>query len=94
MHHRRTYPAKREDLYPVIPIAETININKPVNSWAAVAKKHGLTYLQLHEANPWIRSAAMANKNMKSYKVKIPSVQSLKYDPKKTIAHDIRWITE
>ena len=85
---------KREDLYPVIPIAETININKPVNSWAAVAKKHGLTYLQLHEANPWIRSAAMANKNMKSYKVKIPSVQSLKYDPKKTIAHDIRWITE
>lgn len=85
---------KREDLYPVIPIAETININKPVNSWAAVAKKHGLTYLQLHEANPWIRSAAMANKNMKSYKVKIPSVQSLKYDPKKTTAHDIRWITE
>ncbi|MBR3907029.1 MAG: lytic transglycosylase domain-containing protein [Bacteroidaceae bacterium] len=85
---------KREDLYPVIPITKTININKPVNSWAAVAKKHGLTYLQLHEANPWIRSAAMANKNMKSYKVKIPSVQSLKYDPKKTIAHDIRWITE
>lgn len=88
------FELKAQDLYPTIPIAKTININKPVNSWASVAKKHGLTYLQLHEANPWIRSASMTNKQGKSYKVKIPSVESLRYDPRKTKAHDRRWVTE
>lgn len=88
------FELKAQDLYPTIPIAKTININKPVNSWASVAKKHGLTYLQLHEANPWIRSASMTNKQGKLYKVKIPSVESLRYDPKKTKAHDRRWVTE
>ncbi len=88
------FEIKAQDLYPTIPIAKTININKPVNSWASVAKKHGLTYLQLHEANPWIRSASMTNKQGKLYKVKIPSVESLRYDPKKTKAHDRRWVTE
>ena len=59
-----------------------------------IAKKHGLTYLQLHEANPWIRSASMTNKNRKRYKVKIPDANRLKYDPEKTKAHDRRWIAE
>lgn len=85
---------KESDLYPAIPIAKTITINGPVSSWANTAKKHGLTYLQLHEANPWIRSASMTNKSKKRYKVKIPDAKGLRYDPKKTKAHDKRWVTE
>jgi hypothetical protein len=53
-----------------------------------------VTYLQLHEANPWIRSASMTNKSNRRYKVKIPDSKGLRYDPKKTKAHDRRWIAE
>ncbi|MBO7290809.1 MAG: lytic transglycosylase domain-containing protein [Bacteroidaceae bacterium] len=85
---------KESDLYPAVPIARTITISGPVSSWAAIAKKHGVTYLQLHEANPWIRSASMTNKSNRRYKVKIPDSKGLRYDPKKTKAHDRRWIAE
>ena len=85
---------KESDLYPTIPIAKTITVSNAVTSWADIAKEHGLTYLQLHEANPWIRSASMANKSNKTYKVKIPDVKALEYDPTKTRAHDRRWIAE
>lgn len=82
------------DLYPTIPIAKSITISKSVGSWADFAKKHGLTYQQLHEANPWIRNTTLTNKNAKSYSVKIPDANKLKYDPNSTKAHDKRWVTE
>ena len=85
---------RESDLYPIIKVAKTITISKPVSSWASIARKYGLTYFQLHEANPWIRSASMANKNGKRYKVRIPDTNSLRYDPEKTKAHDRRWIAE
>lgn len=85
---------RAQDLYPALPEAKTISIEGAVASWADVAKEHGLTYLQLHEANPWIRSASMANKSGRPYKVKIPSAEALRYDPLKTKAHDKRWIAE
>ena len=85
---------KESDLYPTIPISKTITVSNAVTSWADIAKEHGVTYLQLHEANPWIRSASMANKSNKTYKVKIPDVKALEYDPTKTRAHDRRWIAE
>ncbi len=85
---------KESDLYPTIPIAKTITVSNEVTSWADIAKEHGLTYLQLHEANPWIRNSSMANKSNKTYKVKIPDVKALEYDPTKTRAHDRRWIAE
>ena len=82
------------DLYPTIPTAKSITVDGPVSSWAGIAKKNGLTYLQLHEANPWIRSASMANKSRKSYKVKIPDIRALRYDPSKTEAHDRGWVVD
>ena len=85
---------KESDLYPTIPIAKTITVSNAVTSWADIAKEHGLTYLQLHEANPWIRSASMANRNSRKYIVKIPDAKTLRYDPEKTKAHDRRWISE
>lgn len=82
------------DLYPIIPIARSITINGAVSSWADIAKKNGLTYLQLHEANPWIRSASMTNKNRRTYMVRIPDTEALRYDPSQTRAYDSRWVVE
>ena len=85
---------RESDLYPTIPTAKEHTVTGAVISWADIAKEHGLTYLQLHEANPWIRSASMTNKNSKRYKIKIPDTEALKYDPSKTRAHDSRWVVD
>lgn len=82
------------DLYPIIPVAKSITIDGAVSSWADIAKKNGLTYLQLHEANPWIRSASMTNKNRRTYMVRIPDTEALRYDPSETRAYDSRWVVE
>ncbi len=83
---------QHHDLYPHIPAKKTITIKKPVSSWAAVARKHGLTYMQLREANPWIRDTELPNKGGKSYRVAIPDSTSLHYNPEETRAHNRRWV--
>ncbi|MBQ7877907.1 MAG: lytic transglycosylase domain-containing protein [Bacteroidaceae bacterium] len=80
------------DLYPPLPIAKKITIKGNVDNWADIAKKHGLTYLQLREANPWIRSTKMPNKTGKSYTVLIPDAKALHYNPQKTKAHNPKWV--
>ncbi len=81
-----------KDLYPTITVEKAITVKKPVDSWADIAKKHGLTFMQLREANPWIRSSKMPNTTRKSYTVIIPSQEGVNYDPKKTKAHNPRWV--
>ena len=83
---------KKSDLYPPLKIKEHITISKPVNSWADIAKKHKLTFLQLREANPWMRSSTMPNKTGKSYQVQIPDAEALHYNPKETKPHNPNWV--
>lgn len=84
---------QHRDLYPPLPIAKTITVSSPVKSWASVAQKHGLTYIQLREANPWIRNTELpAGKTKKSYKVIIPDSARLHYNPEETRAHNRRWV--
>ena len=83
---------KKSDLYPPLPIKSTITIDKSSVSWPDVARKHNLTFLQLREANPWMRSSTMPNSARKSYTVLIPDAEALHYDPKKTQPHDYKWI--
>lgn len=83
---------RSRDLYPPLPIAKSIKVSGRVESWADIAKKHGLTYQQLHDANPWIRSASLTNKSNKSYSVKIPDAKGLRYNPANTKAHNRQWV--
>lgn len=83
---------KQSDLYPPLPIKEEITINTPVECWADIAKKYGLTFLQLREANPWMRSSKMPNTSHKSYSVKIPDAKGLMYNPSETKAHNSKWV--
>lgn len=85
---------RESDLYPMIPTIKEFTATGAVINWADIAKEHGLTYLQLHEANPWIRSVSTTNKTGKRYKVKIPDAEALRYDPSKTKAHDSRWVID
>lgn len=85
---------KSSDLYPLIPHKDSVIVDSAVANWGTFAKEHGVTYLQLREANPWIRGTALTNKNMKEYSVNIPDAKALEYDPHRTKAHDSRWVVE
>ncbi len=52
-------------------------VNTTVDSWITWAKEHEITYAQLREANPWIRSDHLPNDSGKVYKVKVPKQDSL-----------------
>lgn len=52
-------------------------VNTTVDSWITWAKEHDITYAQLREANPWIRSDHLPNEDGKVYKVKVPKHDSL-----------------
>ena len=90
---RYGFNMRSSDLYPQIP-TKTVTVDTDVASWPDFAKKHGLSYLQLHEANPWIRDVTLTNKTNKKYKVLIPDAKALKYNPAKTKAHNPNWVTE
>ena len=88
------FSLRSSDLYPVIPVAKEIAIDSTEVDWVDFAKENDLTYLQLREANHWIRSTTLKNKNGKSYKVAIPDINAIHYDPKKTKAHNPNWVVE
>ena len=85
---------RSSDLYPVIPIECEVVASGATIDWADFAKQHGLTFMQLREANRWIRRATHNNKTGKKYKVQIPNKDALRYDPAKTEAHNPNWVVE
>lgn len=82
------------DLYPIIPIEREVTVSSATIDWADFAKKHGLTFQQLREANHWIRRTTLTNKTGKSYKVQIPDAKALRYNPAETKAHNAKWVVE
>lgn len=83
---------QESDLYPPLQAAKEITISSPVKCWPSIAKSHGLTYMQLREANPWIRRTELPGKSDKAYTVIIPGKGSLNYNPKETKAHCKEWV--
>lgn len=82
------------DLYPAIPIAKEVTVSGSIENWGDFAKKHGLTFLQLREANHWIRRTTLTNKEKRTYKVLLPDSKALHYDPSKTKAHNPKWVVD
>lgn len=83
---------QHRDLYPPLPIARTITMNATDICWPVVAKEHGLTFLQLREANPWITEVELPNRSGKEYHVIIPDSAGLHYNPEATEAHNRDWV--
>ena len=83
---------KRQDLYPALPVKEIATVDTAAIEWADIAKKHSLTFIQLREANPWIRSGKLPNERRKSYRVTIPDADGLHYVPQETKPHQENWV--
>ncbi|MBE6303816.1 MAG: lytic transglycosylase domain-containing protein [Bacteroidales bacterium] len=83
---------RSSDLYPPMTMADTIEVDDAVINFTDIAKNNGLNFMQLRDANPWIRSTSAKNTARKSYKVLIPSKESLNYNPQATKAHNSAWV--
>lgn len=81
-----------EDLYPFIPIRDEITVTGPVEDLVAFAEKHGVSYLDLKNANLWLRDSKLVNKEHRTYMIAIPDTEAEKYDPSKTIVHSRAWV--
>lgn len=57
---------------------EIVNVTGRNIDWTALAKKHNTNYKLLRELNPWIRNYSHPNSSNKTYKVKIPTLNSRK----------------
>lgn len=65
-----------EQLYQPVE-CEVVTVSGPVADWAAWAANYGISYAQLREENPWIRSTKLTNRNGKTYHVRVPKKDSL-----------------
>lgn len=85
---------KRSQLYPYIAPKTIITTTQQIDDLTAFAKQHGITVAQLKEENPWLREYTMNNKSGRTYRIRIPDVEALHYDPGKTIAHNPNWVID
>lgn len=85
---------KSSDLYPLVVMADTVETSAASIDFTQIAKSNGLNYMQLRDANPWIRSTSHKNVNKKKYKILIPSKESLFYNPADTKPHSSAWVVK
>lgn len=83
----------RHQLYQPIECDE-VEVSEPVEDWPTWAKEHGISFYQLREANPWIRSKTLPNKSGKTYSVKIPKKESLYRSKQKKSVYNKNWVVQ
>ena len=60
------------DPYPYLAPRKIVEISAPIPNLTDFAAEHGTTYFFLKEANLWLRSDKLTNKNSKTYQIIIP----------------------
>ena len=71
----------------------TVEVSGPVESWPDWAAQQGISYSTLREENPWIRAKQLTNKTGKTYKVKIPTEQSMSRKSAGTRTYNKAWVS-
>lgn len=61
-----------EQKYTDLPSYSIVEVKGAVKSWAAFAKKYGMSYRQLKVYNPWIKATSLTNKKRRTYEVRVP----------------------
>lgn len=73
---------------------EIVEVSGPVDSWADWAAARGISYLNLRDENPWIRSDKLTNKTGKTYRVRVPAKESLRRSTARASVYNPDWITK
>lgn len=91
--YRYGFVLKSEQLYKPIRMTN-VTITKPVDDLVALASQHGMTYRELKEFNPWLRSRSLPNKTGKAYTLRVPSRQDLTYTKRKFEVYRKEWVID
>lgn len=67
------YEIEQDHLYEPVTDYQLVEVNGPVASWGDFAKENGISYRQLKVYNPWLVSGKLANKEGKTYTIKLPA---------------------
>ena len=73
---------------------EVIEVSQPISNWVTWAKEHGISYMQLRDVNPWIRSTKLPNASGKVYKVKVPKHDSLYRSKAGNRVYNRNWVVD
>jgi hypothetical protein len=84
---------KSEQLYPPLNY-NVVKVDTTITSLSEYAKNMGVTYAQLREANPWLRGYSLPNKSRKTYEIRIPTHESMYYNPRKTKPYNRNWVID
>lgn len=82
----------RNDLYYPVE-SDLVKVDTTINNLTDFAKARGINYQLLKDANPWLRSNKLPNKELKEYFIKIPKKEALKFDPVNGKVHQANWVT-
>jgi len=87
------YRLRSNQLYQPVD-CDIIEVSTSVSNWASWASDHGLTYAQLRDANPWIRSMNLPNASGKVYMVKVPKRESLYRSTAVKSIYNRNWVVD
>lgn len=75
-------------------VCDKVSVTDSVENWTEWAQDRGITYAQLKEENPWIRSNSLTNKNGKTYVVRVPRKESLRRSTSEAVLYNNNWSGE
>ena len=90
---RYGYRFSRKNLWQPVDYT-TVDVSGSVPSWIDWAKGKGITYAQLREANPWIRSTKLTNAGGKTYKVRVPKQNELYRSKRAYSVYNKEWVVD
>ena len=90
---RYGYRFSRKNLWQPVTYT-TVDVTGSIADWVDWAKGKGITYAQLREANPWIRSTRLNNASGKTYKVRIPKQSDLYRSKRSFTAYNKDWVID
>ncbi len=90
---RYGYRFSRKNLWQPVDYT-TVDVTGPVASWVDWAKGKDITYAQLRDANPWIRSTKLTNAGGKTYKVRIPKAAELYRSKRAFTVYKKDWVID
>lgn len=73
---------------------EIVEVSEPVADWPTWAIEHGISYLTLRNANPWIRAKSLPNDSGKIYKVSVPKKETLYKSTQKRHTYNPNWTAQ
>lgn len=90
---RYGYCMRAEQLFQPVECRE-VEVKTSVANWVDWAREQGITYAQLRDANPWIRSNRLPNAGGKTYRVRVPNPDSLLVSKRQVKAYNPAWVVD